>query len=350
MEPRPSDVLSECSKFIFRFVCACLGLEAGFPAISYLGLLFWSIAAATCPIMAALFAHYRTTSDELSFLDVTSAAQGIIFVLTTFAFVYACIVHRSKVERVVQTEVVNASDVLIVILGSLPMFALCYSVLRRARETMIIVGYTNVIIFHFGTTAFFVIHTNASRGLLVQLERLHEQTRRSRLSWNYLMREKLRIRRQIRAVNFVFSSCLGFHYIGLFVATILTLGYVMGRGMRMHEKSVLLMNLLTYVATLLRTARQSSRIILQCLETEFHVWRLFVNRVDLPGDEKQSNAVDFFRFREEWDTLQVACFSANSANFAKYLCTVVTCVAVVLQFDFKVQRVLRNLAETPVRT
>ena len=82
------------------------------------------------------------------------------------------------------------------------MFLLCYSALRRARETLIIIGYTNVAaIIHFATTAFFV--TNESRGLLVQLERLHEQMRRSRLSWNHLMREKLRIRRQIRSVNFL---------------------------------------------------------------------------------------------------------------------------------------------------
>ena len=56
-----------------------------------------------------LFAHHRTLSsnDVLSSSDVASAAQGFIFVVATFAFVYACIVHHGITERVVLTEVAD---------------------------------------------------------------------------------------------------------------------------------------------------------------------------------------------------------------------------------------------------
>lgn len=50
-------------------------------------------------------------------------------------------------------------------------------------------------------------------------------------------------------------------------------------------------------------------------------------------------------FDEKWDSLKVGCFVLSQRTFISYLATSVTCVAVGMQFDYKIVRMINDLAK-----
>ena len=130
----------------------------------------------------------------------------------------------------------------------------------------------------------------------------------------------------------------------LFIGVIFDFAAMMGQAMHIYEKSLLMASLFTYTVVLVKAAHKGSRVISKSLETESHMWTHLVTRTGLLSASERWEVAGVLRFREEWDALEVACFTSNLGNFSKFLSTTITCVAVVLQFDYKAVRCITNLA------
>lgn len=348
---KPSELqkcLGRVSNVVFRFACACHGLKTGFPKVRISGLIVWFIVAATSPFTVSLYFLHMTflSEDQPGLSDVTGAIGAFNFMLSEFAAMFAFIFKHETVERLLQIDVRNGGDVLFPMICSIPFFITCASIINRMDNDAVMIGYANYVGFELSMTVFFMVHSNVSESILAQLKELHELTRKADVSWNHLLLEKLRIREQMALANSIFARPLAFYHIQVFIAVVFDFASIMGHTMHIHEKSLLMASLFAYLIVLAYAARKGSTILSQCVETEFQIWKLVVSRADLRQTGRQSEVIGIFRFREEWDTLQVASLTLTSRNFLVFLSTVVTCVAVVLQFDYKVVRTITGLAQS----
>lgn len=335
---------------VLRLAGSFHGLEIGFPKIRILGLFFWSLAAATYPFTVLLYFYYTTfqTRDQVGLSDITSAFGAFNFMLSTLASIFTFIVNHKSVERLLAIDASSAVNVFVPLLCGIPFFLTCMSIISRTDEIVIFVGYVNYVTFDASMTIFFVLYMNVNSSVLGQLERLYQVTQKDNYSWNFLMREKLRIRQEIRVINSIFALPLALHYVQLFIGVIFDFAATMGHSMHPYEKSILMGSLFTYLVTLLRAAHMGSQITSKCLDTEFHLMTLAVHTTASRDTTERSEAINVLRFRGEWDALKVACFESSLENFIKYLSAMVTCVAVVLQFDYKVVRFITNLAKSHI--
>ena len=350
---QPSEAVrfsARLSSVVFRFVCSCHGLDLGFPRIRVVGIAFWLVVSASYPFTVLLYFRHQThlTQDEVSLSDVMAAVGGIVYIVSTLASVNAFIVKHKKVERLLRSDPTAPEDVFVSMLCSAPFFVTCIGVISRAKDVVLLIGYMNYVSFDFSKIAFFIIYANVSSSLLARLGRLNKVIQRAGMRRDYLTREKLSIREDIMTVNSIFARYLSLHYVQLFVDVVFDFAAVMGDLLRNYEKAFLLASLCTRMIMLHQAARKGSLIISQCLDTEFQLWALGIDRPDVHKSATLWETMRVFRFREEWDTLKVACFTSSSANFFRYLSTVVTCVAVVMQFDFKVLRTMTNLTKSPL--
>lgn len=334
------------SSLIFRFCCSCHGLEAGFPKIRIISLVLWFFGTVFSPIAVAIYFLSTTllSEDRVGLSEITGGLAAISYMLWTLATVNAFILNRKSVQGLVQSEGTKALDVLVPLVCSIPFLLTCLSIVCRVNRFPIIIGYVNYAGFKLSATVFSMVYANVGSSILSQLENLHELVRSRDVSWNFLLSEKIRIRKEIESVNSIFARPLTFQYVLMILGVTSDVAAVMGSTLRNLEKIVLLISTFTYLANLIYAAQKGSMVISQSVDTEFYVWTLVVSRVDVRDSERQWEAIGVFRFREEWDTLRVACFASDLGNLVSFLSATITCVAVVLQFDYKFARYITNSA------
>ena len=83
-------------------------------------------------------------------------------------------------------------------------------------------------------------------------------------------------------------------------------------------------------------ARKSSVLMSLSLQIEHQLTKRF--RSETPVE------LAVFRFREDYDVPQVSVFSHSVPNYLRF--ERITCVAVILQFDYKVVRKIPDLGES----
>lgn len=332
------------SSAIFRFLCSFHGLEAGFPCIRIFGLVFWVIGAATFPFTQSLYVLHATvlTTENKALSDLLVLFGGLNFMLTTFASMFTFIINHRVVENLIQTDLRNSRDVVMPILICIPFILTCVSILCRADDVMTRVAFANYLCFEISSMIFFMIYFNATGHIVVQLGKLRETVQRRRSSSSFVMRQKLRIREDIRVINSTFARSLALPHLQFFIGTTST--FVLDPYFSMFEKALLIGTFLSGTMMIIRVAQIGSQIISQCLDTEFHLWSLRMNPENTQNRLEQSEMMEFLRFREEWDTLRVAWFTLNLGGLLQYVLSIITCVAVVLQFDYKVVRSITALA------
>lgn len=343
-----SACLVSASGSLFRFICSCHGLEAGFPKIRILSLPLWFAAAVTWPFTVTIFFLYTTilSEDRVGLSEVTGAMAAINYLLVTLASMNAFIRNRKKVEGLLRGEATTVLDVFVPLLCSIPLLVTCLSLLCRVGSLPMIMGYANYIAFKLSATAFSMIYASIGSSIVLQLAKLDKLNRTRDVSWNYLLSEKFRIRKEIETVNSVFALPLTLHYSLLILGVTSDVADAMSSTLRYFEKILLLISSFTYLVSMAYGAYKGSLIMSQSVNTEFYIWTLVISRADERNSDRQWEAIGAFRFREEWDTLRVACFTSKLGNFILFLSASFTCVAVVLQFDYKVARYISSLTNS----
>lgn len=170
-----------------------------------------------------------------------------------------------------------------------------------------------------------------------------------------LAEEKSLIRERIAALNDCFNAFLALIDIQMFMEAILAISFIVTSRKPSLLRISGFLRLISLMVPFLM-ARQSSRLIDTLVEAE----RLTLRRLSevsctsviddgllYIGTSNHSCCPlqwDSLRFDDEVDSPRKACFVNSQQNFISSLSTSVTCLAIVMQFDYKIAWVVQNLA------
>lgn len=331
-----------------RFLCAFHGLQTGFPRVRRLSFVLWFVCVVTSPLTTWIYFYLTVylATQHVSLSSITTTIAAFNFLLGTLFTIFVFIVKHDAIEKLLKSHVRDATDVFIPLACCVPSLTMYVSSLIRMNDVAVLIAYPNFMIFTISMTIHLMVHLNLINNVLQKLKRLHVSLGRAGGDWSSVALEKLRIRKDLQTINSLFALPLSMHFIQFYAAVLFNSAAMMGSTMRSYEDYLLLISGATPTVNLLLVACKGSRVVSQFLEIENLALSLSVTANTVSRNGKQLEAMNIFRFREEWDTVQALCFTLNIGGFLKFMLTVFTCTAVILQFDYKVVRSITSLAES----
>lgn len=286
------------------------------------------------------------SSGPASLIAVTLHLNECLYALTTVYVTFVFIDRRECVATLMQKNGRRLRDFFIPLSSVMPFYILeifftgdsCVQcVLFRASSV-----YAMTIM-----SRFFLIYTD----ILENFRRLHQDilnivqglgvpgNRRS----GSLVEKKWRLRELLQKTNSLFAWILAAYYIQMVLTTVVGLSSIFGTVSRFNSGALLLLGLALLVLQFCVLAMKSSTCIRLNQEAE-NVISKKSDSCSSICSRCQEKHLRLLRYREEWDSLKVACFTHGVPNLLSYAVTCVTCVAVLLQFDFRVVESLSKLA------
>lgn len=171
-----------------------------------------------------------------------------------------------------------------------------------------------------------------------------------RLHPNELIAQKERIRKDISILNELFAVPLVFIYCQIPTAAITLFIYFVTDTLLL-ESYVSFFSQVSFVIFVFVMARRCNAVMSLLIEVE-HRLLLKLNAMSSFGGLRTSSMGhdcpqlqwQALRFDENWDSIHIGCFVHDQRTVVSFMASCVTCLAVVLQFDFKVVRVVNDLA------
>lgn len=189
--------------------------------------------------------------------------------------------------------------------------------------------------------SFFLLYNDAINNILeAQLELKNFAKSTLFREIDNILSEKWKIRNQVKKVNELFATPLVVYYSQLLMVVLFTFKQAVGTQYTSVETAILVVCQCSYLFQLFSVARKGSALAA-------HGFRLEIRFLKLVPDQtafEHASILTVLRFREEWDVLQVACFTLSISSFLRFLASCVTCIAVVLQFDSKVVGTINRLS------
>lgn len=334
---------SKLSDILFRFLCATHGLHTGLPIIRRLGLFFWIAMDIILPVASFLHLKFSLTNrpDHASLSQLASMLGILIFALSTMASTFIFMVKHETIGKLLKTGPRNVGDVLLPMLCATPALVYIASVesyLDTITGASRLVNYTTSAI---STATFFAIYYDVIDKLSSDLEALHQIVSRTDAKYRDLVKEKIRIRREIKTVNSLFAlplslQCFRFFDMSLYLSACLI------TGAKSRYATLLFIGFTaTHCAQIYIANCKASRVISRCLRTEKRLLTIYAVDGEFRRNGEHRELLTALEFREEWDSIRMFCFTLRMDNVFRCLPTILTCMAVILQFDFKVVRALQ---------
>lgn len=165
-----------------------------------------------------------------------------------------------------------------------------------------------------------------------------------------LTERKWKMREATRQLNSLLAVPLSLLYVQLFMLAIVAIGYTIFTHVSTLGAICLAVGHLGFGLQLFYVAHQSSALYQAYHDLESRLMQQSNQQLVLctnSVNEEVDKALEVLRYREEWDALRLGCFGFvhNLRSFVSYLATSVTCVSVVLQFDYQVLRTIAQLAK-----
>lgn len=332
---------------IFRALCFINGLHVGakprrWQTIPY-KLIWLCTAILHIGVVSKTMLEYSvTTEDKPSLTVLLERANDCLYVVTNLYVVFVFITKRDLINTLLQTRNRRFSDLVIPLAAMLPYTASA-SIFLTGDETVqqllleACTEHGNLIM-----TGFNLLYTDVLRNNHELLQDILRSVRE--LELNNLTEKKWHVREQIRKTNDIFAWILSAYYLQILVAIVLSFGGTLSQETEFGPGCVIFLALSSFMLQHWRFASTSSDCISKCHEAEINFSKL-VDRADTVCETCQMRYFRLLHFRGEYDSLRVGCFSQNTPNFLSYLITCITCLAVVLQFDFKVMGAMTKLAE-----
>ena len=335
---------------LFQVLCLIVGLQVHGKQKKWqnrLSKVAWFGVSILCvsPVLQEAFHVLVVQSGPVS---LTVVIANLNYCLFTFANVFATFVFVSKREIVVPLLQKNGrklEDVLCPLLRMAPNLispAVCQSSGTENSEDL----YARVSLA-FGvaiTTGFLLIVAD----VLIELSKLHQDLLSSievigKGRPGSLVRKKWHLREQLQQSNDLFAWILSIFYFQVVLSAVLTLSLSLGESPQFDSYLLGLSALIGLTSQIWSLASKSSACLRMCDEAE-NLFSKFVDTNNTICRRCQVKHFRLLRYRDEWDAVKVACFTQSVPNFLRYMVTCITCVAVVLQFDFKVVGTLSELA------
>lgn len=154
---------------------------------------------------------------------------------------------------------------------------------------------------------------------------------------------KCKIRKLVKKANKLFALPLATFYCQIVMTVLFIFSSVDEGKDTTGDVTIFSMLQACFIFTLFHTARKASIVAARSVELE----SLVITQITGGSQVEYANLLSVIRFREEWDVLRVACFPLSVANLLRFLAFCITCVAVILQFDFKIVRALNRMSSLP---
>ena len=337
------------SDVIFQLILAVCGVQTGFRQRK------WVKCVSTCLYVLTLisipfcspYSVYKTfvsaRRKPLSLSAVISNLSSVSYVAISIYVFHMLVNKERRIEPLLRRRGRHFKSYSLFLIGLLqnlmrnviPASASNESAYKSSFSAAERFGYARCDLV---TSLINAIYFDVSRELLGRLCRVRESSGKVNLNWNILITEKWKIRDQVSEINSLFAGIFAALYLHLF----LSIGFIWGRvvrdNMSFSGQYPDAFNIFWYALQLYFVARAASDVKAQCAKTEAELLRRLRGNVDC-------TSIRQLRFREDWDSLRVGCFEHSKANFLKFLSTVTTCVAIVLQFDYLVVRAINELSQ-----
>lgn len=198
-------------------------------------------------------------------------------------------------------------------------------------------------ILTFFMMMFFLIYQDAiDRTLRTHTELNVSARARTWLDLTTIISQKRSIQKSIEEINRRFAIPLALHHSGMISVTLRVFYQLVENQISILEKGTVIVCQIFQLGLFHSVATRGSTLVLKCLELESFVLMRY-SGVNSPDQTAVRRAL---RFRKEWDVLLIGYFSLNVRNLLRFLTLSITCVAAVLQFDFRVVGALDVLGKS----
>ena len=334
--------LTELTDFIFRFVCACHGLQTGFPKIRYLGSLCWLFVLVSLPFSVVLkyLEWARSISKPLSFADVVRTSAVIVESTSVLLNLHIFLIKHKSVEQLLQENARNTENVVVFTLRIFTVVTLIVRACCRTTEIGEVVLRTSSVFGELSKSIFFMIYVHVINNILQRLRNLNELSMDSRICLEELALDRSCIREQVRTVNSLFAVPLATHYAALFQTFLFVVASLVRSNPYEADLPAILVYSIGSTGMIFYIARKAFQLDFMSHTAEIRSTAIPVGNTEWKSSIKIIQLIHVFRYRSEWDSLRVACFTLNMNSFLGYLTTITTCAAIVLQFDSTTLRAL----------
>lgn len=224
----------------------------------------------------------------------------------------------------------------------LPIFVSRTLWIIQKNRLITLLGNFNFLLQYTTMVTSLVVYEDMACNLVRDHTRIRDATRAETLNWKNLISAKWRTRDQTRKINALYAGPLVVLYSNMFLSAVYIGAELILRNLRPWILFFATLNHICFMIQMILLAHKATEVRNVCEETESGLLRRLSERSTL--DYVDSATMASFRFHDEWDSLRVGCFAHNLQNFWRYISVVTTCVAVVLQFDYRVVRAINDLS------
>lgn len=334
---------------VHRCICVLNGLFSGTLRslrLRVISSLMWCTSAVLwlCWFSWSLNRDILQAAERVSLIQIVSALQGILDIVNVLYVRLLFLRKNGEFEFSLQARGRSLRD-----LGPHMVSIACMAVLNvqkfiAATQHFGRVGSISYFLLSATARSSFLLYNYAMNDILgAQLQLKNAVKSGVRLDSKYIVSQKWKIRKRIRDVNGMFATPLAIYQARVPVTLIYLFWQAVDKGNTNLTKMFLFMFQCTFLNHLFVLSRKSSTLVAGGTGIEVH----FMKQVPDQNVLHHVNLLGVLRFREEWDVLQVAGFSLSTPNFLRYVGFCMTCVAVVLQFDYRIVRALNRLSSPP---
>ena len=325
----------------FRFACLIFGIQTNFTqsvCIERLAWVLWSFELVFFSFSIAVYYYLcfgsAKADQRMSFVDMSMSLNILISIVNALSAVFSVMREHDKLEALLQRHGRSFRDIIAPLLGLI--VELTGSALNFTGPLANLPA-TAYMITDVLRAVFFMIYTDIIRGL----SRSQEQALKllsTPCGFKDAIAEKWSIRNRINVVNSIFGRTLPAYYLLSSTIAIFTVSRAIMTSDPLSPLHAVLMviTLLSLMFQLFVLAYRSDALKRQSLEIEYDL----LKRIR-PHSDQNSRLLELlvvFRFRDDWDNLQIGCFVHDLGNYVKFLASLVTFIAVILQFDYRVVR------------
>lgn len=177
--------------------------------------------------------------------------------------------------------------------------------------------------------------------LVERLRLVHDLSKEPVINWRRMILEKWSVRDRLTRINTLFALPLSVLYLHLFVSAVFLWARAFENRLDLCTVCLLILSVSCASLQLTILACKTSEVRSQCVATEAELLRRL--HEDRRLAQVDITVTDIFEFYDEWDSLRLGCFGHNLKNFSRYWSLLITCTAVVLQFDYVVVRAMSDL-------
>lgn len=332
-----------------QFLYRCLGLHSGFPKkrrfqrVTFVAWVlvhlagFWSICV--------YWQGQLSDSGTRSLSDFSIFGHDCIFIGAVVFVNFKIMLNHDEIESLVRRNGRGTGELFLQLMYGLPFALVC---LRRGLtepDAGIELKEAYFALLEFSAAVFFL----ACSDMILNLKTIHEDilalASNTDANQDEILTLKWKSRDCLRRINELFSRIWGAYAMLMYsTAVFVVVEMVCGR-LSLFDKTVTLSGDIFSSFRLYRLAEGSSSLKDSCLKVE----RMILSKYQKNEIRRDTSKklLPTMAYREDWDILLSGCFHLESRGFLSFLATSVTCMAVVLQFDY---HILQNLQEVTAKT